>query len=70
MFYLLAILIGIVIGQHLQITVSPELSTFLRSSWSSVEAKALPVANSAVQQIKQVAAKSLKSAKLPVEEVA
>jgi hypothetical protein len=70
MFYLLAILIGIVIGQQLQITVSPELSTFLRSSWSSVEMKALPVASSAVQQIKQVAAKSLKSAKSSVEEVA
>jgi hypothetical protein len=58
---LLCILLGLALGQHLKITISPEFQAFITRSWSSVEIKALPIAKTAAKQLKQAATKSLKS---------
>jgi hypothetical protein len=33
---LIAILLGLILGQHIKITASPELSAFFKASWSSM----------------------------------
>jgi hypothetical protein len=33
---LIAILLGLILGQHIKIAVSPELSAFFKTSWSSM----------------------------------
>jgi hypothetical protein len=61
MIWLICILAGIVAGNHIKVSVSPELTALLTSSWRLANEKALPVANLAAKKIKSAAAKSVKS---------
>jgi hypothetical protein len=50
-FYLLAMLIGLLLGQHIKISTSPELSAFFRSTWALVALKAPEIRQSAIKII-------------------
>jgi hypothetical protein len=56
MLILLAIIIGLALGQHIKIAVSPDLMTFIKSSWSIANEKVPPVATLAAEKIKSVKA--------------
>jgi hypothetical protein len=61
MILIICILIGLALGQHIKIAVSPELQAFFATSWAMAETKALPVATSAAKKIKAVAVKAVKT---------
>jgi hypothetical protein len=68
MLWILCILLGVTIGQHLKIALTPELRAFLTSSWRLANEKALPVANLAAKQIKSaVKTARVKSAQTDAE---
>ncbi len=68
MLLIIAILIGVTMGQHIKIALTPELRAFLTSSWALAETKALPVANLAAKQIKSaVKTARVKSAQTDAE---
>jgi hypothetical protein len=51
MFYLLAMIIGLILGQHVKISTSPELSGFFRSTWALITLKAPEIRQSAIKII-------------------
>jgi hypothetical protein len=51
MLAILCILIGIFIGQHIQITASPELTAFFTRAWAWRQSVALPTARSLIHQL-------------------
>ncbi len=61
MLTIIAILIGLALGQHIKIAVSPDLQAFFKKSWVMAETKALPVGISAAKKIKSVATKAVKT---------
>jgi hypothetical protein len=63
MFYVLSILLGLCLGQHIKIAVSPELQAFFKASWAQAESKALPMAKTALGQIKTTVQKQVKRTK-------
>lgn len=68
MFYLLTMIIGLFLGQHIRLSVSPELSAFLRSSWALAQEKAPSIKAStaaAAKRIKSTASKTLKATAKP-----
>lgn len=52
MFYVLATLIGLALGQHIKISISPELQAFIKASWTWGGEEGLPKAQSVIDQIK------------------
>jgi hypothetical protein len=60
MLIIIAMLLGLALGQHIKISVSPELQALWVSTWATAESKALPAATSAVKRIKSVAVKTFK----------
>jgi hypothetical protein len=64
---LICILLGLALGQHLKITISPELQAFITSAWASVEVKALPIVQTTANQLKQTATQSLKPTRSNLE---
>lgn len=62
MILILCILIGLALGQHIKIAVSPELQAFAKTSWALSNEKALPTVTSAAKKIKSVASRVVKSA--------
>jgi hypothetical protein len=68
MLWILCILIGLVLGQHLKISVSPELSGFLRGTWALANEQAPTIKAStaaAAQRLKTTATKTLKASPKP-----
>jgi hypothetical protein len=60
MILILCILLGIAMGQHIKIAVSPELMAFIKSTWALAREKVPPVASLAAEKVKSVASKSTK----------
>jgi hypothetical protein len=68
MLWILCILIGLILGQHLKISVSPELSAFFRSSWALANEQSPAIKAStaaAAKRIKTSASKTLKASTKP-----
>ncbi len=63
MLIIIAILIGLALGQHIKITVSPELQALWVSTWTQAESKALPAATATAKRIKAVAVKTFAAPK-------
>jgi hypothetical protein len=59
-FYLLAMLIGLLLGQHIKISTSPELSAFFRSTWALVALKAPEIRQSAIKIIAEAQTQATK----------
>jgi hypothetical protein len=55
---IIAMLLGLALGQHIKITVSPELQALWVSTWATAESKALPAAAATVKRVKAVAVKT------------
>jgi hypothetical protein len=65
---LLCILLGLVLGQHLKVTVSPELQVFISRTWTiaNEQAPALKASTAAAaQRLKATASKTLKASSKP-----
>jgi hypothetical protein len=65
---LFCILLGLVLGQHLKITVSPELQAFMTRTWTiaTEQAPAIKVSTTAAaQRLKTSASKTLKASTKP-----
>jgi hypothetical protein len=52
MLIIIAMLLGLALGQHIKITVSPELQALWVSTWAQAESKVLPAAASVVKRVK------------------
>jgi hypothetical protein len=60
MILILCILAGIAMGQHIKLTVSPELMAFITSTWALASEKVPPVANAAAEKVKTLSSKAVK----------
>jgi hypothetical protein len=68
MLWITCILIGMLLGQHVRLSVSPELSAFLKASWALASEKAPAIKAStaaAANHIKSTASKTLKATAKP-----
>lgn len=75
MLWIICILFGVALGQHLKVTASPELTAAIAQYWPPVEQKAIAMAQkasaAASRHIKASATKSIKaSPKTSAEDVA
>jgi hypothetical protein len=55
MILIVCILLGIAMGQHIKIAVSPELMAFIKSTWALMSEKVPPVATLAAEKVKNAA---------------
>jgi hypothetical protein len=55
MILILCILLGIAMGQHIKIALTPELMAFITSSWALAAEKVPPVATLAAEKVKNAA---------------
>lgn len=68
MLAILCILIGLFLGQHIRLSISPELSAFLQSTWSMVieQAPVIKASTAAgAKRIQSTIAQTLKAAAKP-----
>jgi hypothetical protein len=54
------ILVGLVLGQHIKISTSPELSAFFRSAWALIALKAPEIRESAIKIITEAQTQATK----------
>jgi hypothetical protein len=65
---LLCILLGLVLGQHLKVTISPEFQAFITRTWTIAQAQIPTIkatSAAAVKQLKSTASKTLKASSKP-----
>jgi hypothetical protein len=69
MLWILCILIGLVLGQHIKLTVSPELQGFFRSTWALTQEKAPQIKASTTAAVQSIKSRTAKVPTLKASEV-
>jgi hypothetical protein len=69
MLWILCILIGLVLGQHITLAVSPELQGFFRASWALAREKAPQIKASTTAAVQSIKSRTAKVPSLKASEV-
>jgi hypothetical protein len=69
MLWILCILIGLVLGQHIKLAVSPELQGFFRSSWALAQEKVPAIKASTAAAVHSIKGRVAKVPTLKASEV-